>query len=54
MKGNSLLLNKNLSAKGENYKLVSSNFYFILDQNLINFMLTNCDFYSDVSFKSEI
>ena len=42
---------KNLSAKGENYKLVSTNFYFILDRNLMNFMFPNCDFYSDVSFK---
>jgi len=44
---NSLLLYRNLSAKGEYYKLLSSNFYFILDQNLINFMFANCDFYSD-------
>ena len=51
MKRNSLLLNKNFSAKGENYKLVSSNFYFILNQNLMNFMFPNRDFYSDVSFK---
>ena len=51
MKINSLLLNKNLSAKVENYKLVSSNFYLILDQNLMNFMFTNCDFYFDVSLK---
>ena len=51
MKRNSFLLNKNLSAKGENYKLVSSNFYINLDQNLMNSMFPNCDFYSDVSIK---
>ncbi len=50
MNRNSLILNKNLRAKGENYKQVSSNFYFILDQNLIIFMFPNFDFCSDVSF----
>jgi len=51
MKRNFFLLNENFCAKGENYKLLNSNFYFILDQILMNFMFPDCDFYSDISFK---
>ena len=54
MKRNSLLLNKNLSAKGENYKLVSSNFYINLDQNLMNSLFPNVIFILMYPLKDKI
>ena len=48
---NSLLISKNFIAKGQNYKLVNSNFYLNLEQNLIKLIFSYFDLYPDICFK---